>query len=83
LLDLGHGFELDVTPRWVSELPQGNARDYVELDARLGWRSRAVELALTGRNLLHSEHLEFNSQTVGPAPVAIQREVLLKATFRF
>ena len=83
MLDLGRGFELDLTPRYVAALPEGNARDYVELDARLGWRSRGVELALVGRNLLRPEHLEFNSSDVGPVPVAVQREVLFKATLRF
>jgi iron complex outermembrane receptor protein len=79
MLDLPEGFELDVTPRWVSDLPKGNAREYIELDARLGWRWRAVELALVGRNLLHAEHPEFE----GVLPVAVQREVLFKATLRF
>ena len=83
LLDIGRGFELDVTPRYVGALARPNARDYVELDARLGWRSRAVELALVGRNLLHETHHEFSNPLGGPVPVAIQREVLVKGTFRF
>lgn len=83
LLDLGRGFELDVVARYVGDLPEGNAREYFELDARLGWRSRAVELALVGRNLVHAQHLEYNNVALGPVPVGVQREMLFKATLRF
>ena len=79
MLDLPAGFEFDVTPRWLSDLPKGNAREYVELDARLGWRSRALEISLVGRNLIHDQHPEFQ----GALPTAVQREVLLKATLAF
>ncbi|NQW08727.1 MAG: TonB-dependent receptor [Alphaproteobacteria bacterium] len=50
----------DTVLRFVDEVPTVDADGYVELDARIAWRPReTVELALTGRNLLHNGHREF------------------------
>lgn len=49
--------ELDVNLRAVGALR--NTDDYVEADARLGWRvADRVEISLTGRNLLNDRHVE-------------------------
>ena len=83
-VDIGGKIELDFTPRAVSSLRKLGVGDYVELDARLGWRpTRRVELALVGRNLTHSSHLEFISPNGGPVPAEIQREGYAKVTLRF
>ena len=41
--------------RYVDELPQPGGAAYTELDLRLGWRSRRLELSLVGQNLLHDQ----------------------------
>ena len=55
--------ELDVIARFVDELPVQDIPRYVTLDARLGWRlAPEIQLALAGRHLLKSPHLEYAPQ---------------------
>jgi iron complex outermembrane recepter protein len=80
--DLPAGVELDAWVRYVSELPQPRVDAYTELDLCLGWSaSEALELSLTGRNLLHSNHAEF-----GPATrfrEEVERSLYGRVTWRF
>ena len=58
--ELGRGLQLDLSLRHTSGLTQPAVPGYHELDARIAWQARPnLELALTGRNLLHDEHAEF------------------------
>jgi iron complex outermembrane receptor protein len=83
-VDIAGKIDLDFTPRAISSLRTLGVGNYVELDARLGWRpARRVELALVGRNLIHSTHQEFISPNGGPVPAEIQREGYGKITLRF
>ena len=78
-MDLGNRFTLDATLRHISALPDPALRSYTEMSARLGWHVReALELALSGFNLLHSRHLEL------PAPYGeeIPRSVMLQLQWR-
>jgi iron complex outermembrane recepter protein len=78
-MDLGTRLTLDATLRHVSALPDPALSAYTEMNARLGWRvHRALELALSGLNLLHRRHLEF------PAPYGeeISRSVMLQILWR-
>lgn len=62
----------DTMLRYVDELPEPANPDYYELNARLGWKmSDALELSVSGFNLLESRHYEY------PAPTgqAIRRSV--------
>ena len=80
--DLPSNLELDAWVRYVGELPQPRVDDYTEMDLRLGWRSgEALELSLTGRNLLHSSHAEFGP--AGPFREEVERSVYGKVTWRF
>jgi iron complex outermembrane receptor protein len=57
---------------------------YTELDARLAWRPRAnLELALHGRNLLHSQHQEYASELLDVALTSVERSVFGKVTLKF
>lgn len=61
--DLGSRTALDATARYVARIANQGVPSYVELDLRLSWRPiEALELALTGKNLLDAKHPEF-----GPA----------------
>jgi iron complex outermembrane recepter protein len=78
-MDLGNRLTLDATLRHISALPDPALRSYTEMSARLGWHVReALELALSGFNLLHSRHLEL------PAPYGeeIPRSVMLQLQWR-
>jgi iron complex outermembrane recepter protein len=86
LLDLRANLQLDAHLRQSSriELPiTGGTEtidDYVEADVRLAWSySRELELAVTGRNLLHDNHVEFG---VGGRRGAIERSVYASLTWR-
>ena len=53
---------LDGDFRDVGALPDPKVPEYVELNARLSWRiSDMLELALSGFNLLHARHLEYQT----------------------
>ncbi len=61
-VDIGSTMTLDASLRYNGELPEPALDDYLELNARFGWRiSRSLELSVTGENLLHSAHRESAS----------------------
>jgi len=67
-LNLPHDTELDVTARYVSELPLPRVPSYTALDLRWGWRPRAgMELSITGQNLVGPKHGEFSPEATRSA----------------
>ena len=59
-LDLGNDMTLDAALRYVGALPEPATPSYVELNTRFGWRlSRALDLSVSGMNLLHAHHYEY------------------------
>ncbi len=80
-LDLPRHMSLDGTLRYVGALPDPALRSYVEFDARWGWHvSRALELSLSGTNLLHAHHLEAAATSGGEE---IGRSVIAQGQWRF
>jgi len=83
-IDLPHGFEIDPTVRAVSALQDGSAAGYQALDFHVGRRfSRALDLAVVGRNLLSGRHVEFQPTVVNTLPSAVRATVGMTATWRF
>jgi iron complex outermembrane receptor protein len=83
-LSLGTYWDWDLFLRHVDQLPAGEVPAYTELNTRIAWRPRInFELALTGQNLLHSDHQEFRSDFLDLAPVAIRRAAYLQARWSF
>jgi iron complex outermembrane receptor protein len=75
--DLGKKLQLDLDYRYISALGALGIPAYSTMDARLAWRLRpAVEVSLTGQNLLQADHLEYPADA-GPN-VAIQRSAYLQ-----
>lgn len=59
-MDVGDAFTIDAALRYVSALPDPRLPAYVELNGRLGWNiNDRLQLALSGRNLLHEDHREY------------------------
>jgi iron complex outermembrane receptor protein len=59
-MNIWDDINLDADFRYVGALPDPKLPEYVELNARLGWRvSETLSLALSGFNLLHGQHLEY------------------------
>jgi iron complex outermembrane receptor protein len=80
-LDLAHNMTVDGRLRYVGALPNPALRSYVEFDARWGWHvSHALELSLSGANLLHAHHLEASLASGGEE---IGRSVLAQGQWRF
>jgi iron complex outermembrane receptor protein len=81
LWDVAANWEVDVEMRYVSAIGNQTLPGYTEADVHVGWTpSVAWEFALTGQNLLHATHAEFN------APAGrreIQRAVFAKGSWRF
>jgi iron complex outermembrane receptor protein len=81
LMNLPHHVELDVTIRYVDELPNQKVGAYTSLDVHLGWKpTRNLELALVGQNLLDPSHPEFGTPA---ARREIERSIYGKVTCRF
>ena len=79
-MNLSDDVSFDADFRDVGRLPNPAVPEYVELNSRLGWRvSSTLELSLSGFNLLHARHLEY--QTGGSDEVA--RSVFLETKWRF
>jgi iron complex outermembrane receptor protein len=63
---LSERLHADAALRHVGRLGVAAVPSYTELDVRLAWQvSPQLELALTGRNLLHAEHMEYGSNPAG------------------
>jgi iron complex outermembrane receptor protein len=74
--------------RRVGALPNPASPAYTELNTRIAWTlSPAVELSLTGANLLHPQHLEFGTGRtpiqLGPTGVETGRSVFMSVRCRF
>lgn len=75
---------LDAALRHVGSLAQPAVPAYTELDMRCAWRvSYRVELALSGRNLLHASHREYGTVAAAAASDATSRTVLATANVHF
>ncbi len=80
-MNLPAHLSLDADLRYVAARPDPVTPQYYELNARLGWIPwEALELSLTGSNLLHARHIEYASP---PNSVEIGRGVLAAARWRF
>lgn len=82
LMNLGERTELDITARYVSELPSPQVDEYVALDARIGFRlSDRLELSIAGANLLDDDdRVEFINPSLRPFEVS--RSVFVSARWR-
>jgi len=59
---VGRDWQLILDGRYVAAVPYYAIPAYAEADARLVWRpGKRWEASLSGRNLLHSGHLEYDS----------------------
>ena len=87
-IDLGDAVELDLSLRHVASLRINNNRvpatvpAYTELDLRLAWHpTAAIEISLTGQNLLHGRHPEYGIP--GPNQEQIQRGGYAKISWHY
>jgi iron complex outermembrane receptor protein len=79
-MDFGPRLTFDTTLRYVDALPNPRLHSYYELNASLGWHVwRALDISISGFNLLNSRHLEY---LAGSAEY-IRRSVIAQARWRF
>lgn len=77
-LDLGRGWEIDAAVRRIGAIDNQRLPPYTELDLRVGWRvTPAIELSLTGSNLLHADHAEYGL----PGSISIERAAYAQVTW--
>jgi iron complex outermembrane receptor protein len=80
-VDLPRDVEIDAMVRSVGALPNPRVPAFTELSIRAAWRpTLAVELWLTGHDLLHDRHPEFGPDQ--PARVEFERAVRVGVTIR-
>ena len=80
MFSLPAGFELDLTWRFVSAVPDQKIGWYQTGDVRFGRRAGAgIDVSLVGQNLMQPYHLEYGGE---PGPlIGIKRSVYLKVTW--
>lgn len=84
LMNLGSGWQLDLWPRYVDNLPALGVESYFDLDARLAWRPNdTVEFAIVGQNLLDSRRGEMVPEFLPLTPTQVERGVYGKLTVNF
>ena len=78
-MDFGR-WSVDAMLRYVGKLPQPATDAYTELGARFAWRvSDALELSITGANLLDQRHVEY----APPSGRELRRSVYAEARLDF
>jgi iron complex outermembrane recepter protein len=77
-MTFAHAVSLDADFRHVAALPNPAVPGYYDLSLRLGWQaSKACELSISGYNLLHPRHQEYENADF------IQRSFLVEGRWRF
>jgi iron complex outermembrane receptor protein len=80
-LSLTHQLALDLTARYVGDLPNQRVPAYATGDAHLGWQATdRIELEVVGRDLFDPQHPEFG---VPSSRREVQRSIHGRATCRF
>ena len=73
--------QLDFMLRHVGKLPRPAVPAYSELDINFSWSlSPAVDVAISGHNLLHRRHVEWGAAA---GASQFERSVVLSTTLRF
>ena len=82
--DLPANLDLDLSARYVDDLPELDVGRYVGLNARLGWRPTGrLELSAVGQNLCASRRLEFRSTAIPFVATQAKRGVYGRLAWRF
>src|SRR5690606_31911755 len=69
-------FQLDLSMRYLGELPQPLVPEYFTFDARVAWTfKQSIELSVVGQNLWEEKHIEILNQ--------IPRSLYAKITCQF
>lgn len=77
-------WQIDNMWRFVSALPTLNTKRYLEADLRISWQpTDHFSLAITGQNLLHDHHREYETTLVNTIPTETQRSVYTAFTWSF
>ncbi len=87
-MDLARGWQWSMNLRRIAALPDPVSPAYTEADTRIGWSIQpALEISLTGFNLLHAHHLEFGTGStpiqLGPTGAETGRSILLQLRSHF
>jgi iron complex outermembrane receptor protein len=81
-MDLPHDVEFDFGIQVVDRLPDPVVEGYVQANARIAWHvTPALELSLSGNNLLAAYHLE--AVPAGVAPLEVRRSIYLGLRWKY
>ncbi|MCP4696253.1 MAG: TonB-dependent receptor [Gammaproteobacteria bacterium] len=84
LLTLPHHVEFDMTAYYADNVANHDARRYLRLDLRLGWRPiPALDLSAGVRNLLDKQHREFSTGLSALPPSEVPRAFYLQLKYFF
>jgi len=84
--DLSAAWRFDTTLRYVGKVdaPAPGAKAYLEMDARLAWQPRnGLELSLSGRNLRHKHHQEFQPDFIQTQSTEVERSLFAQMRLQF
>ena len=82
--DLSPHLGLNVSGRYVDQLPYQEIGDYWTVDLHLEWHlSPHLEISLAGQNLVDSPHLEYISTSTNNLPALVEREMYGGISWKF
>jgi iron complex outermembrane receptor protein len=83
-VDISKDISMDLIGRYNAKLSAGPVSDYGEADVRVAWRpDDALELSLTGQNLINDYHQEFVGNLLSPPAIQLGRLFLAKILWKF
>ncbi len=83
-MDIMTDLDLDLWARYVDNLPAQGIGSYVTLDVRLAWKPRNdLALSIVGKNLLDSQHPEFQSDRDFSSSTEVERSIYGKISWHF
>ena len=82
--DLSPDLGLNLSGRYVDQLPYQQIDDYLTFDLHLEWRLLPhLTISLVGQNLLDSPHLEYLSTSTNNLPAQVERDVHGRISWEF
>ena len=83
-INFSEQWSFDTSLRYIDQVAYQSVDAYFELDTRIGWKAtKSMEISFVGQNLLHNDHVEYESNLFGPPRTAIERAFYGMVTWRF
>lgn len=82
--DLTPDLTVTLGGHYIDRLPSSSVGSHIDIDVGLRWQAtKNLNLAIFGKNLLHTEQFEYRQVTLAPVSTKIEREGYLMLELKF